>query len=52
VPETIVPPTPVPVLRSEIVQVDFGTNAGTVFEIALDAASSTPVVWINDEEEE
>lgn len=35
--------------RSEIVQVDFGGNAGTVFEIALADGSSTPVVWINDE---
>lgn len=33
---------------SEVVQVDFGTNAGTVFEIALDDGNSTPVVWIND----
>jgi anti-sigma factor RsiW len=33
---------------SEVVEVDFGSNAGTVFEIALDDGNSTPVVWIND----
>jgi anti-sigma factor RsiW len=36
--------------RSEVVQVDFGSNAGTVFDIALADGSSTPVVWINDDE--
>jgi hypothetical protein len=35
---------------SEIVQVDFGSNTGTVFEIALADGASTPVIWINDEE--
>ena len=35
--------------NSEIVQVDFGGNAGTVFEIALADGVSTPVVWINDD---
>jgi anti-sigma factor RsiW len=34
---------------SEIVQIDFGSNAGTVFEIALADGKSTPVVWINDD---
>lgn len=34
---------------SEIVQVDFGANSGTVFEIALAGGKSTPVVWINDD---
>src|SRR5688572_15770614 len=34
-------------INSEIVQVDFGSNAGTVFEIALADGQSTPVVWIN-----
>lgn len=33
---------------SEVVQVDFGSSGGTVFEIALDDGNSTPVVWIND----
>ena len=36
--------------RSEIVHVDFGANAGTVFEIAMADGTSTPVVWINDED--
>lgn len=35
---------------SEVVQVDFGSNTGTVFEIALADGASTPVVWINDED--
>jgi anti-sigma factor RsiW len=35
--------------RSEVLQVDFGSNAGTVFDIAMADGSSTPVVWINDE---
>lgn len=39
-----------PGIRSEIVEVDFGQNSGTVFEIALENGSSTPVVWINDDE--
>lgn len=34
---------------SEVVQVDFGSNTGTVFEIALADGASTPVVWINEE---
>jgi anti-sigma factor RsiW len=45
-------PVPAPVMRSEIIEVDFGTNAGTVFEVALAEGLSTPVIWINDEEEE
>jgi hypothetical protein len=46
------PPEPPPAPAtgsSEIVQVDFGGNAGTVFEIALADGVSTPVVWINDD---
>ncbi|HEX7478198.1 MAG TPA: hypothetical protein VF331_10355 [Polyangiales bacterium] len=35
--------------RSEVVNVDFGTSTGTVFEISLADGTSTPVVWINDE---
>lgn len=35
---------------SEVVQVDFGDNAGTVFDVALSGGASTPVIWINDEE--
>jgi anti-sigma factor RsiW len=38
--------------RSEITHVDFGGNAGTVFDIAYADGSSTPVVWINDEDED
>lgn len=41
---------PEPSAGSEVVQVDFGQSAGTVFEIALDDGSSTPVIWINDDE--
>jgi anti-sigma factor RsiW len=37
--------------NSEIEQVDFGSNAGTVFEIALSEGTSTPVVWIDDSEQ-
>jgi anti-sigma factor RsiW len=33
---------------SEVVQVDFGENSGTVFEIALADGASTPVVWIEE----
>jgi anti-sigma factor RsiW len=39
-------------VSSEIEQVDFGGKAGTVFEIALADGTSTPVVWINDDEQE
>ena len=38
--------------RSEITHVDFGGNAGTVFDIAYADGSSTPVVWINDEDDD
>jgi hypothetical protein len=38
--------------HSEIVHVDFGGNAGTVFDIAFADGSSTPVVWINDEDDD
>lgn len=40
-----------PRARSEITQVDFGSNAGTVFDIALADGSYIPVVWINDDDE-
>lgn len=36
--------------HSEVVSVDFGQSAGTVFAIANDDGSSTPVIWINDDE--
>jgi anti-sigma factor RsiW len=32
---------------SEVVQVDFGDQTGTVFEVAVADGVSTPVVWIN-----
>jgi anti-sigma factor RsiW len=37
---------------SEVVQVDFGQNTGTVFEVPVSDDVSTPVVWINDEIED
>jgi len=38
--------------RSEVVEVDFGPNAGTVFDIPLADGSSIPVVWINDDDDD
>jgi hypothetical protein len=38
--------------HSEVVEVDFGSNAGTVFDIALSDGSSVPVVWINDDDDD
>jgi anti-sigma factor RsiW len=37
--------------HSEVVEVDFGSNAGTVFDISLSDGSSSPVVWIDDDDE-
>jgi anti-sigma factor RsiW len=37
--------------HSEITHVDFGPNAGAVFDIAYDDGSSTPVVWIDDDDD-
>jgi len=37
--------------HSEITHVDFGLNAGAVFDIAYDDGSSTPVVWIDDDDD-
>jgi hypothetical protein len=48
-PSALVPIDGPGVPSSEIVQVDFGANSGTVFEIALAGGKSTPVVWINDD---
>jgi anti-sigma factor RsiW len=47
-PAAVVPETGA-ALNSEVVQVDFGANAGTVFEISMAGGKSTPVVWINDD---
>jgi len=38
--------------HSEVVQVDFGYNAGTVFDISLSDGSSIPVVWIDDDDDD
>lgn len=38
--------------RSEIIKVEFGSNAGQVFDIPLSDGSSVPVVWIDDDEDE
>jgi anti-sigma factor RsiW len=38
--------------HSEIVEVDFGSNAGTVFDISLSDGSSSPVVWIDDDDDD
>jgi anti-sigma factor RsiW len=35
---------------SEVIGVDFGSGTGSVIEIALADGTSTPVVWINDDE--
>lgn len=35
--------------HSEVVDVDFGPNAGTVFDISLSDGASVPVVWIDDD---
>lgn len=37
--------------HSEITHVDFGRNAGAVFDIAYEDGSSTPVVWIDDDDD-
>jgi len=42
---------PVPVARgSEVLEADFGTNTGTIFEVEGGAGESLAVVWIDDEE--
>jgi anti-sigma factor RsiW len=38
--------------RSEIVKVEFGSNAGTVFDIPLSDGSAIPVVWIDDDDDD
>jgi hypothetical protein len=38
--------------HSEVVDVDFGPNAGTVFDISLSDGASVPVVWIDDDDDE
>jgi len=41
-----------PPAGSEVEEVDFGANVGTVFEIEGEAGEPIAVVWINDEEPE
>jgi len=48
-PAAVVTVAAAPAPSSAVVQVDFGANSGTVFEIALAGGKSTPVVWINDD---
>ena len=38
--------------HSEIVDVDFGSNAGQVFDIPMSDGSSIPVVWIDDDDDD
>lgn len=38
--------------RSEVVDVDFGSNAGQVFDIPMSDGSPIPVVWIDDDDED
>ncbi len=40
-----------PVLGSEVEEVDFGANAGTVFEVRGEAGQPLAVVWIEEEGE-
>jgi len=42
---------PAPAARgSEVVEVDFGSNTGTIFEVEGGAGESLAVIWIDDEE--
>lgn len=42
--------TPSVVRGSEVLEVDFGSNTGTIFEVEGSAGVSLAVVWIDDEE--
>ncbi len=43
-------PSDVPVARgSEVLEVDFGSNTGTIFEVEGSAGEMLAVVWIDDE---
>lgn len=48
-PEPLAAAQVAPNTRSEVVEVDFGSHSGTVFDVAMDDGTSTPVVWINDD---
>jgi len=42
---------PAPITRgSEVLEADFGSNTGTIFEVEGGAGESLAVVWIDDEE--
>jgi anti-sigma factor RsiW len=42
---------PVPITRgSEVLEADFGSNTGTIFEVEGGAGQSLAVIWIDDEE--
>jgi anti-sigma factor RsiW len=48
-PEPHLDPTPV-ARGSEVLEADFGSNTGTIFEVEGGAGESLAVVWIDDEE--
>jgi hypothetical protein len=42
---------PGPIVRgSEVLEADFGSNTGTIFEVEGAAGQSLAVIWIDDEE--
>lgn len=44
-------PSDLPIARgSEVLEVDFGSNTGTIFEVEGGAGETLAVVWIDDEE--
>ena len=48
-PERHLDPTPI-TRGSEVLEADFGSNTGTIFEVEGGAGESLAVVWIDDEE--
>ncbi len=48
-PEAQLDPTPI-TRGSEVLEADFGSNTGTIFEVEGGAGESLAVVWIDDEE--
>lgn len=48
---TTIEQKPVPPAGTEVLEVDFGGNTGTVFALEGDAGEPIAVVWINDDEE-
>lgn len=49
---TVIEEGEIRVLGSEVEEVDFGTNTGTVFQVEGQAGEPIAVVWINDEPSE